>query len=1301
MEPPPPLSPPLHGGVPSSPGGGGGVGTQGEGDGPMICNACKGGLEETQDNTVVSFGKYLFHRCAKCHNLVEHDTNLLLLSDGSPVCENCSYICSVCSKPIHNEAIVTGDESYHAECFRCRSCSQKIEELIFAKTTQGIWCMSCHNERVARTRKHAEAKRSRKEKTGEGSSKSISSSSRSKGEREHRDRDRDREKSREHQSHQHQHYSSTTTTTSETPVRPLPPSPSPLNHNESSSSHRRIKTTPGDAPRHSPSVDLPPSNSAQSLNTLASSSNRSTTPTTTHSRAPSHNTAHDERSPSSTLPSLNSLREPNHRRPSGEHSYFNHQQESRSNLQLGGGGGTTSPGGEPPSDAFKPYYSGVGDGGSLSPKLPLENSSSSRQGSLSAPSTGVDKSSNRRSGFYGRPSISDESSPTTTTITTNNNGQNETSLLLSRTPPTNSSTPILPPPLDQTPPPPTSFSSFATTREEEEEEEENGNDKLHGSMSFYDPDSLLFLNGIGSNPSSPKNNGSSKDGLPSIDIATTATTTSGISDEEELLEQEKKEKKKSSKNLRRHDSNSAGRRSRPSGDGSSNSGSGDEGEEEDGEGGGREGKKTKSGGEVARKVRESIQLAKRESSEGGGSVQNGLDVELVEMLLGELEGTKKEMSDLQSKYNAFRRASRSAFEGFSMAREEYDKEVASRRETEQAMDQLRIKFLEQAKRLAQVDQEQKQQESLKRRSKDLRNSVVGMEKHLSQLKAEVALSTAQVAELAALGKDEPVSSTTERPNSLHASHDELAEALNARLETVKDVHRDEINGLVAQKDDLIREISELRQIRDSLFQENSQLQIRNADLSEKHSEATRQYDHLQDQTSKLRLLSSPTPTTTSLNLTNGRSGGGGGHAHTPSSSSLLSNFTTTSAGGGNAGRSPLATARVIGSPSELSESFRFAKPEQVETSSATRSNKFKWGKGKSNAESSSTTSSKSSSTNNNNSMPPPPVPVSKSPTLNRQGGSLDQKHAFQPVSILRPVRCDYCGDKMWGLNEVRCGLCGSYAHAKCSGYLQGGCGAGSHHHHHQNNSSNSNSTTGQDDTLTLIPSGPPIFGADLIVQAKSEGREVPQVVTKCIETVEAYGMTYEGIYRKTGGMGQTKLITQHFESRQEFDLQDRDKFNDLAAVTSCMKNYFRSLPNPLFTHDLHEEFVAAAELQDSESRLKSLSKALQKLPPIHFQTARVLFQHLHRIQSESQENKMTSANLGVVFGPTVLRSAVAAREWSDMGPKAKIVEILCDHANTLFSTSSSNNNNNGDSTPQQVGVGSGSRSLPMPPSDGN
>ncbi|KPV73765.1 uncharacterized protein RHOBADRAFT_16869 [Rhodotorula graminis WP1] len=161
-------------------------------------------------------------------------------------------------------------------------------------------------------------------------------------------------------------------------------------------------------------------------------------------------------------------------------------------------------------------------------------------------------------------------------------------------------------------------------------------------------------------------------------------------------------------------------------------------------------------------------------------------------------------------------------------------------------------------------------------------------------------------------------------------------------------------------------------------------------------------------------------------------------------------------------------------------------------------------------------------------------------------------------------------------------------------------------------------------------------------------------------------MTYEGIYRKTGGMGQTKLITLYFERGLAFDLQDRDKFNDIAAITSCMKNYFRSLPVPLMTHDLHEDFVAAAELPEGDERLQAIERVLYQLPPAHFHTARLLFRHLNHVKSLSAENKMTSANLGVVFGPTVLRSPIPAREWSDMGPKAKLVEILCDHAEALF-----------------------------------
>ncbi|CDR49468.1 RHTO0S27e00320g1_1 [Rhodotorula toruloides] len=1124
----------------------GGLGPGGE---PVICNACKQGLDEALDNTVVSFGKYLFHvdcfRCAKCHNLVEHNTNLLLLSDGSPVCENCSYICNVCQKPIHNEAIVTGDESYHADCFRCRSCSNRIEELIFAKTQQGIWCMACHNERVARTRKHAEAKRkARKEKEKEKDpSAPRASRSRSEGGRSSSvggDADRTAElpdlppppplptpgpsTSAKNDSVSH--------------VRPLPPSPYHRSTSFDSTQHQRSLTNSSDPSRLG--ATLPPSSSVQSISSLSRSATSLQPPSATHSRTPSQASAYNgEPAEAQRRPTASALR------------------RQISDLPRRQSDGLD----DPPRD-FSPYP--MPESPAPPPHKRREESegllpeSTSRNGSLSAPS-GVDKAANRRSGFYGaaaRPSLGEDGILS----------QLDDSRSVGRSSPA--------PPADPrdhrshtpstSPPPPLARSA---------------SQDLHASASFYDPDTLLFLNHVGgSAPSSPKLGSSSK-ALPELTL------------NEDHLERI------------------------PS------PGPVDVSGDED-EAGGREGKS-----EVARRVRESIQMQKRESSgraDGDGEQPlsvAGLDVELVEMLLSELESTKREMKELKSKYNAFRRASRSAFEGFSLAREEYDKEVAARREAEAQMELLRTKFIEQARRLAQVDQEQKTAESLKRQSKDLRNSVIGMEKHLSQLKAEVALSTAQVAELTVLGEE------TGAPDrsSLASTQDEVAEALNSRLEAIKDAHRDEISALVAERDDLMRQVAELKQVRDAHLAETTVLETRNVALAEKNADATRQIANLQESLAKMQLLSAKSPAPSR-----------NGHMHSPSNASLLSSVASGA-------RSPLATARYISSPGEGESMHRFARPEVVETSSR---NKF-WGKSK----------GKSETSKANQQLPPPP-PGNKSPVVSMRAGSIDsnvKQHVFQQTSILRPVRCDYCGDKMWGLAEVRCTACGSYAHAKCAPYLTG-CHPG-----------RGPPVPPQDDTLNFTPTGPPMFTGGLATQADKEGSEVPVVVTKCIAAVEAYGMTYEGIYRKTGGMGQTKLITQYFERGQDFDLEDRDKFNDIAAITSCLKNYFRSLPNPLMTHELHEEFIAAAELPEGDERLRAIERVLYRLPPAHFHTARLLFRHLNRIKSLANENKMTSANLGVVFGPTVLRSPIAAREWSDMGPKAKLVEILCDHADSLFS----------------------------------
>lgn len=92
-------------------------------------------------------------RCNTCDTLLDSDANLLLLGDGSLICNNCTYSCSSCGNKIEDLAILTGDQAFCANCFKCRNCKRKIENLRYARTSQGIFCMDCHEALMARRRK--------------------------------------------------------------------------------------------------------------------------------------------------------------------------------------------------------------------------------------------------------------------------------------------------------------------------------------------------------------------------------------------------------------------------------------------------------------------------------------------------------------------------------------------------------------------------------------------------------------------------------------------------------------------------------------------------------------------------------------------------------------------------------------------------------------------------------------------------------------------------------------------------------------------------------------------------------------------------------------------------------------------------------------------------------------------------------------------------------------------------------------------------------------------------------------------
>lgn len=55
-----------------------------------------------------------------------------------------------------------------------------------------------------------------------------------------------------------------------------------------------------------------------------------------------------------------------------------------------------------------------------------------------------------------------------------------------------------------------------------------------------------------------------------------------------------------------------------------------------------------------------------------------------------------------------------------------------------------------------------------------------------------------------------------------------------------------------------------------------------------------------------------------------------------------------------------------------------------------------------------------------------------------------------------------------------------------------------------------------------------------------------------------------------------------------------------------------------------------------------------------------------RIQQRNKENLMTSKNLAVIFGPTLLRDQDESRDLLEMNHKISAIEFILNHMDTLF-----------------------------------
>uniref|UniRef100_F6TVC2 Rho GTPase-activating protein 26 n=1 Tax=Monodelphis domestica TaxID=13616 RepID=F6TVC2_MONDO len=179
------------------------------------------------------------------------------------------------------------------------------------------------------------------------------------------------------------------------------------------------------------------------------------------------------------------------------------------------------------------------------------------------------------------------------------------------------------------------------------------------------------------------------------------------------------------------------------------------------------------------------------------------------------------------------------------------------------------------------------------------------------------------------------------------------------------------------------------------------------------------------------------------------------------------------------------------------------------------------------------------------------------------------------------------------------------------------------------------------------------------------------IIRKCIHAVETRGINEQGLYRIVGVNSRVqKLLSVLMDPKTASETEvDICAEWEIKTITSALKTYLRMLPGPLMMYQFQRSFIKAAKLENQESRVSEIHALVHRLPEKNRQMLQLLMNHLANVANNHKQNLMTVANLGVVFGPTLLRpqeETVAAI--MDIKFQNIVIEILIENHEKIFNT---------------------------------
>ncbi|XP_069013982.1 rho GTPase-activating protein 29-like isoform X2 [Embiotoca jacksoni] len=293
---------------------------------------------------------------------------------------------------------------------------------------------------------------------------------------------------------------------------------------------------------------------------------------------------------------------------------------------------------------------------------------------------------------------------------------------------------------------------------------------------------------------------------------------------------------------------------------------------------------------------------------------------------------------------------------------------------------------------------------------------------------------------------------------------------------------------------------------------------------------------------------------------------------------------------------------------------------------------------------------------------------SPGPFRNAQMSKAAQTHKLRKLRA--PSKCREC-DSLVVFHGAECEECSLACHKKCLETLAIQCG-------HKK-----------------LQGRLHLFGIDFTQAAKNTSDGIPFLIKKCTSEIESRALNIKGIYRVNGAKSRVEKLCQAFENGK-----DLVELSDLSPhdISNVLKLYLRQLPEPLILFRFYNDFIGLAKecqrviVEEADKPqgthtgekggpsiqlnrvIFKIRDLLRQLPTANYRTLRFLIAHLNRVTEQAEENKMTASNLGIIFGPTLVKPRQTDAEVSlsslvDYPYQALMVELLVRHFQTVFDVS--------------------------------